>query len=75
MTEFARDDALWNTALDWVMREHEEPLDDKTHTALCCWLAEAPEHRQAYEQARTVWLMTGLVPTVDEQTETSSGDD
>ena len=67
MTETERGDAVWQQALDWIMREHEKSLDTVARSDLCDWLAEAPAHQQAYEQARTLWLVTGLVPTADEQ--------
>ena len=28
MTEIECGDVLWKQALDWVMREHQEPLDE-----------------------------------------------
>lgn len=70
MTETGHGEAwgdVWQEAVGWVMREHEESLDDAAREALRQWLAEVPAHRQAYEQARTLWLITGLVPTADEQ--------
>jgi ferric-dicitrate binding protein FerR (iron transport regulator) len=58
------------------MREHEESLGDAARNALRDWLAEVPAHRQAYEQASTLWLVAGLAPTADEQqSDPSSGDD
>lgn len=75
MTETERGDVVWKQALDWVMREHEEPLDDAACAVLRDWLAEAPIHRQAYDQARTLWLVTGMVPTAEEQNDPPSGDD
>lgn len=74
MTETERGNA-WKLAVDWVMREHEEALDDAAREALRRWLAEAPAHRQAYEQARTLWLIAGLVPTADERGNPPSDDD
>lgn len=67
MTEIKRGDAVWQQALDWIMREHQQPLDNTARNALQDWLAQAPAHRQAYDQARTLWLVTGLIPTADEQ--------
>lgn len=75
MTEIECSDVVWKQAMDWIMREHEEPLDDAACAALRDWLVQAPSHRQAYEQARTLWLVTGLVPTDDEQNDPPSGDD
>lgn len=67
MTDTEHSDAVWKQALGWIMREHEDLLDDAARNTLHDWLAEAPAHRQAYDQARTLWLVTGLVPTADEQ--------
>jgi len=69
MTETERREAAWKQAVDWLMREHEESFDDRAREALRSWLAAAPAHRKAYEQARTLWLVTGLVPTGDEQSD------
>lgn len=74
MTETERLDAAWKQAVDWLMREHDECLDDAARDALYRWLAEEPTHRQAYKQARDVWLITGLVPTRDERGDPPSGD-
>lgn len=75
MTNTERGDVIWQQAMDWIMREHEELLDDALHQEFRHWLTAAPAHAQAYEQARTLWLIAGLVPTVDEQSDSSSGDD
>lgn len=75
MTDTEHGDAVWKQALEWIMREHEELLDDAARNALRDWLAEAPVHRQAYDQARTLWLVIGLVPTADEQNDPLPGDD
>lgn len=71
MAEIERGSA-WEQAVDWVMQEHEEALDDSAREALRRWLAEMPAHRQAYEQARTLWLITGLLPASDERGDPSS---
>jgi transmembrane sensor len=75
MTEIERGDTVWQQAMDWIMREHEGLLDDVTRQELQHWLVAAPAHGQAYEQARTLWLITGLVPTADEQSDSPAGDD
>lgn len=74
MTETEHGDVIWKQALDWIMREHEEPFDAAARTALRDWLAETPAHRQAYDQARTLWLITRMVPTADEQSDPPSGE-
>lgn len=57
----ARDDAVWQAALDWVMLEHEGGLDEQAMARLRDWLAVAP-HRAAYDEARHVWRLTGPAP-------------
>lgn len=59
------DDVAWHQAVAWIMREHEGVLDGEALESLRCWLAEAPKHRQVYEQARMLWLITGLLPATD----------
>ena len=67
MAENESVDLAWKQAVDWIMREHEQPLDDAAQERLRHWLAQAPAHRNAYEQARALWLITGLMPTADEE--------
>lgn len=69
------DEKAWEQAVDWIMREHEGSLDEMSCLELRNWLAEAPAHRKAYEQARSLWLITGLIPTVDEQNYSSPDDE
>lgn len=57
------EDPIWNAAWAWVVQHHEEKYaDPATAEALARWLAEDPRHRQAYERASRLWLLTGLVP-------------
>lgn len=74
MTEIECGDVLWRQALDWVMREHQEPLDEAACTALHDWLAQAPAHRRAYDQVCALWLATGLIPTAEEREATPAND-
>ena len=62
MTRTARDDFVWQAAVGWVMREHEQPLDEPGLAERQAWLDEAPSHLQAYEEARYIWLLTGVIP-------------
>lgn len=55
-------DAVWDAAVGWVMREHGQPLDATGLAERQAWLAQSPEHHAAYEEARYLWLLTGLVP-------------
>ena len=61
----ARDEALWNAAWEWVIREHEQPLDDTARAQLLAWLKAGPQHRQYYEEAHRVWLGAALLPPTD----------
>jgi ferric-dicitrate binding protein FerR (iron transport regulator) len=49
-------------AWDWVMKAHEQPLDDADLAALARWLEADPRHRTAHAQASRLWLLGGLVP-------------
>jgi ferric-dicitrate binding protein FerR (iron transport regulator) len=62
MTDSKYDDLIWQTAVDWVIREHEAPFDTATRQALVTWLKGDPARRRAYEEASDLWLLTGLVP-------------
>jgi ferric-dicitrate binding protein FerR (iron transport regulator) len=66
-------DAAWKQAVDWIMQEHESSFDDAARATLRHWLAESPMHQKAYQQARTLWLVTGLIPALDERDDLSSG--
>lgn len=62
MSQFDRNDLLWNTAWEWVIREHEQPLDDAARAELVTWLKADPAHLKHYEEAHRVWLATALLP-------------
>ncbi|QNI03777.1 DUF4880 domain-containing protein [Halomonas sp. SH5A2] len=61
------DDAVWQTALDWLMREHEQTLSDADREALRAWLAASSQHRQVFHEAEQIWLLTGMIPRSDER--------
>lgn len=65
MSVSAWDEALWNAAWEWVIREHEQPLDDAVRAELLAWLKADPRHPQYYEEAHRVWLAAALVPPND----------
>ncbi len=68
-TDMADRDPAWEQAMDWVMREHEQgALTASEQAALQHWLIAAPAHRNAYEQARHLWLLTGMLPDNDKDT-------
>mgnify|MGYP001550752918 CR=1 FL=1 len=48
------------------MRKHASPLDAIAEEELLAWLEKDSANRAAYEEALHLWLLTGLVPRVDE---------
>lgn len=62
MTSPDRDDPVWQAAWHWVQREHEGPWQPQDRAALTEWLAQGQDHRQAYDDARQLWLLAGLMP-------------
>lgn len=68
MTNSQYEDEVWHTAVDWVIREHESlsPVELKE---LIDWLNMDPVHRDAYDDASRLWLLTGLVPRSDSPSE------
>jgi transmembrane sensor len=62
MAHSSHDDTIWQQALDWVLRDHEQPLDSDRAARLRAWLDANQAHRTAYREARHLWLLTGLVP-------------
>ena len=67
MAEPGQDDKIWQSAVDWVMREHEQALDPDARGTLHTWLAQDPAHHVAYEKASHIWLLTGLLPPAGEE--------
>ena len=59
-------DSVLNAAWDWVVREHEQPLDEPAQAELAAWLSADAAHRAAYEEAASVWLATAFVPPMEE---------
>jgi ferric-dicitrate binding protein FerR (iron transport regulator) len=57
-----RSDSIWQSAVEWVMREHEQPFDQHAQNRLREWLEASDAHKAAYEKARHAWLLTGLLP-------------
>ena len=55
-------DPIWNTAWDWVQREHDgASFDDAARTAMTAWLLAESSHRRAYDKAAQLWLLAGFV--------------
>lgn len=66
MTDSEYSNEVWKQAQDWVMNLHESTVGTEGLETLRQWLEKDITHRKAYEQASTLWLMTGLVPTLNE---------
>lgn len=64
MANTEHEEKVWHAAVDWVIREHESlsPVELKE---LIDWLNMDPAHREAYDDASRLWLLTGLVPPSD----------
>ena len=61
------EDPVWDAAWDWVTREHRgEGLPESERRALAEWLGEDPRNRAAYQRAAKLWLLSGLVPPVND---------
>lgn len=60
-------DVAWQTALDWLMRQHEGDLDEAERESLRAWLMASPENRAAFREAERLWSLTGLIPPADER--------
>lgn len=66
MADLRHDDIVWQTAVEWIIRKHESPLDRVAADELIAWLEKDPVNRAAYEEASHLWLLTGLIPRSDE---------
>lgn len=62
MSHSDRDDPVWSAAWSWVIREHEQPLDEVARSELVAWLKANPLHLASYEEASRIWLAAALVP-------------
>lgn len=70
-------DPIWETAMSWVVRQHErETFDASAQDELDHWLQADPAHRQAYDKASCLWHLAGFVPPASdiEIPGTDSGD-
>lgn len=54
-------DPVWDTAWDWVIRQHGEALTPSCHAELAIWLATDCRHQQAYDDACELWEATALI--------------
>lgn len=65
--ENRQQDPVWDTAWAWVLRHHDEKyLNEDTTRELAQWLAADPGHLKAYEEASHLWLLSGLVPPMND---------
>lgn len=56
-------DLTWDIAWTWVQKQHDpEQFTEASRAELMRWLAQDVSHRQAYDRASRLWLLTGLVP-------------
>jgi transmembrane sensor len=62
VTDVQREDIVWKTAVEWVIREHG-PLSPADLKELIAWLNQDSSHRTAYEEASRLWLLTGFLPS------------
>jgi transmembrane sensor len=58
---FDADDPVWRAALDWFLRSRHSPEDAQLQAELRAWLAADEDHRRAFEEAKTVWELSGRV--------------
>jgi transmembrane sensor len=54
-----RREAIEATAAAWVIRLCGDPLSPEERRALDRWLAEHPDHRMAFDDARSTWVDLG----------------
>ncbi|ONG57349.1 hypothetical protein BKE38_04140 [Pseudoroseomonas deserti] len=52
-------DLLWEQALTFLMEMREAPQDAALRQAWKRWMAEAPQHREAWARAELTWLAMG----------------
>lgn len=62
MADSLHDDIVWQTAVEWIIRKRESPLDPAAENELIAWLEKDPANRTAYKEASHLWQLTGLVP-------------
>lgn len=69
MEKTKREDLVWDTAWEWVVREHEHPLSASVRQQMVAWLNQDPSHLKAYEEAAHIWLLAGLILPTDESSD------
>lgn len=56
---------VWQTAWEWIRREHEGVTYDAAARAqLAVWLQADPSHRATYDKAARLWRLSGMLPPV-----------
>lgn len=64
-----------DAATQWLMALHDAPHDTTLRNGLAAWLAADTAHRAAYDEARRVWMLTGLLAPAANRDSSSAGDD
>jgi len=75
MTDEQRREAIDDTATRWLMALRDTPHDPSLRRGLATWLAADRAHREAYEETRRVWILTGLLAPAANDDAASTGDD
>lgn len=62
MSQSDRADPIWDRAWEWIVREHQQPLDEAARAELVAWLKADPYHLRTYQEAARLWLAAAMVP-------------
>jgi ferric-dicitrate binding protein FerR (iron transport regulator) len=62
MTSAAFSEEQWQAALDWLLLQHEQAFSDIDQLAFSTWINANVAHQRAYDEAKRVWQLTGLLP-------------
>ena len=52
-------DRVWQAALDWHLRLHEQPADAALQADFQAWHAAQPSHAENWRRVQRVWQLTG----------------
>lgn len=53
-------------AIDWIMRQHDQTFSATDASAFKEWLDIDELHKRVYLEVRSVWIITGLTPSIEE---------
>ncbi|HEV7714662.1 MAG TPA: FecR domain-containing protein [Steroidobacteraceae bacterium] len=56
------DSSRFEEACDWFVRLREQPESSELVAAWLVWSRQDPRNRDAFEEARELWVTTGLIP-------------